>query len=136
MVIAHNAVPMQRCTFEVWDGDIGEAEVGAHLLRLAVDPDWPPGPLNLVDLTTIGTISIPDPDLVALLREGTILETELKTALIVGPELMREHASPAYDQVASATGVTVFTDSRAAAVHLGIDVDLALRLLVELRRTC
>ena len=135
MVIAHNAVPRQRCTFEVWDGDIDEAEVQAHLLRLAGDPDWPPGPLNLVDLTTIGTISIPDPDLVALLRQGTVLETELKTALIVLPELMREDAPPAYEQAASATGVTVFTDPRTAAVHLGVDVELALRLLVELRRT-
>jgi len=79
MAIAHRAVRSHSCTFEVWDGNIDEEEVRAHLLRLAEDPDWPPGTLNLVDLSTVGDISIPDPELVALLREGTLLETELKT---------------------------------------------------------
>jgi hypothetical protein len=82
MGIAHKAVGLHRCTFEVWNGDIDEEEVRAHLIRLAEDPDWPPGPLNLVDISTMGEVTVPDPDLVAPVREGTILGTELKTALI------------------------------------------------------
>ena len=34
MAIAHKSVGSQRCTFEVWDGDIDEEEVRAHILRL------------------------------------------------------------------------------------------------------
>ena len=92
MGIAHKADRAHRCTFEVWDGDIDEREVRAHLFRLAEDPDWPPGPLNLADLSTMGEVAIPDPELVALLHEGTVLETGLKTALVVRPERLAMNA--------------------------------------------
>lgn len=133
MAIAHKAVGSHGCTFEVWDGDIDEEEVRAHLLRLAVDPDWPPGTLNLVDLSTVRSISVPDPELVALLREGTVLETELKTALIV-PALIDADA-PQYEQAAHATGVTAFRDVRSASTHLGIPLETSLGLMNELRRS-
>ena len=82
-------------------------EVRAHLFRLAEDPNWPPGPLNLADLSTMGEVAIPDPELVALLHEGTVLETGLKTALVVRPELLAMNARQ-YDGAARATGVTAF----------------------------
>src|SRR4051794_27749540 len=106
MAIVHKAVGSQSCTFEVWDGDIDEAEVRAHILRIADDPDWPPGSLNLVDLSTAGEISIPDPALVALLREGTILETEPNTALVL-PKRLAETANE-YPEATDTTGVTTF----------------------------
>jgi hypothetical protein len=133
MAIVHQTVRSHGCTFEVWDGDIDDEEVRAHLLRLAEDPDWPPGALNLVDLSTVRTISIPDPALVALLREGTILETELKTAL-VAPEFVDARA-PRYDESARATGVTTFTDIRSASAHLGIPLQTSLSLLDRLRQS-
>jgi hypothetical protein len=134
MGIAHNAVGSHSCTFEVWDGDIDEEEVRAHLVRLAEDPDWPPGALNLADLTTMGNVSIPDPELVAILQEGTILETELKTALVVRPELIEANARQ-YQEVARATGVTAFTDLRSASEHLGIPPEISLSLMDALRRS-
>jgi hypothetical protein len=133
MAIAHKVVRSHSCTFEVWDGDIDEEEVRAHILRLAADRDWPPGALNLVDLSTVGNISIPDPELVALLREGTILETELKTALVV-PELVDADA-PQYQEAAHATGVTAFTDLRSASAHLGIPLEISLGLMERLRQS-
>jgi hypothetical protein len=117
----------------VWDGDIDEEEVRAHILRLAQDPDWPPGALNLVDLSTVGNISIPDPELVALLREGTVLETELKTALVV-PALVDVEA-PRYEEAADATGVTTFADLRSASAHLGIPPGVALGFMDQLRQS-
>jgi hypothetical protein len=134
MGIAHKAVGLHSCTFEVWDGDIDEEEVRAHLLRLAEDPDWPPGALNLADLTTMGDVSIPDPELVALLQEGTILETELRTALVVRPEFMEANARQ-YEDVARATGVTAFTDLRSASEHLGIPPQISLSLMEALRHS-
>jgi hypothetical protein len=133
MAIVHKAVRSHRCTFEVWDGDIDEEEVRAHILRLAEDPDWPPGALNLVDLSTVRSISVPDPELVALLREGTLLETELKTALVV-PELVDADA-PRYEEAARATGVTAFRDIRSASAHLGIPLETSLGLMDRLRQS-
>ena len=133
MTIAHMAIAEQRCTFEVWDGDIDEGEVRAHLLRLAEDPEWPPGALNLVDLSTMGDVTVPDPELVELLREGTILETELKTALVVSPEIIGTNR-PQYDEAARATGVTVFTDSHTASEHLGIPPEITQKVLELLRQ--
>lgn len=133
MTIAHESVTSQRCTFEVWDGDIDEEEVRAHILRLAEDRDWPPGALNLVDLSTARNISIPDPDLVALLREGTILETELKTALVV-PKIDGADAR-AYEESAQATGVTAFRDLPSASAHLGIPVQASLDIIQRLRQS-
>ena len=133
MPIVHQAVSSYRCTFEVWDGDIDEDEVRAHLLRLAEDPDWPPGALNLVDLSTVGNISVPDPELVALLREGTILETELKTAL-VAPDLINPD-TPAYRESADATGVSTFRDVQSACAHLGLPLGASLGLMKQLRQS-
>jgi hypothetical protein len=132
--IAHISVASHSCTFEVWDGDIDEVEVHAHLFRLAEDPAWPPGVLNLVDLTTVGSVSIPDPELVALLREGTLLEKKLKTALVVRPELLDTNA-PRYDEAARATGVRVFGDLGAASDHLGIPVEASVEFVEGLRQS-
>jgi hypothetical protein len=134
MGIAHRAVRAHNCTFEVWDGDIDEAEVRAHLMRLAEDPEWPPGQLNLADLSTMRKVSIPDPELVALLREGTLLETELRTALVVRPAVVAANV-PQYEEAARATGVTAFTDVRSASEHLGIPHATTLRYLESLRQS-
>ena len=134
MGIVHEAVGSHRCTFEVWDGDIDEREVVGHLSRLAEDREWPPGPLNLVDLTTVRNITIPDPELVALLREGTVLETELKTALVVRADVINAGAHT-YNEAADATGVTAFTDLRAASAHLGVPLQTSLRHLQRLRQS-
>ena len=134
MGIVHLAVASYSCTFEIWDGDITEAEVRAHLARLAEDALWPPGLLNLVDLSTVGSISIPDPELVALLREGTILENELNTALVVRSEFIGANA-PRYDEAARATGVNAFTDVRSASAHLGIPLEESLSIMERLRQS-
>jgi hypothetical protein len=132
MGISHIAVDSYGCTFEVWDGDVDEAEVRAHLVRLAEDVHWPPGILNLVDLSTVGDISIPDPELVSLLREGTVLEHELRTALVVRLEFLSENA-PTYDDAARVTGVTAFTELSAASEHLAIPLEVSLRFMQLLR---
>ena len=134
MGIVHIAVASHSCTFEIWDGDIDDAEVHAHLFRLAEDAAWPPGSLNLVDLSTVGAISIPDPELIALLREGTILENELKTALVVRSEFL-DASAPQYDEAARATGATAFAEIRSASDHLGIPLQVSLNFMERLRKS-
>lgn len=134
MGIAHKAIANYECTFEVWDGDIDEAEVRAHLVRIAEDPEWPPGALVLADLSTMGDVTVPDPELVAILREGTVLETELRTALVVPPALMATDA-PNFDEAARATGVATFTDARSASHHLGIPPEITRLVLGRLRQS-
>ena len=134
MGIVHLAVASHQCTFEIWDGDIDQSEVHAHLFRLAEDAAWPPGALNLVDLSTVGTISIPDPELIALLREGTVLENEFKTALVVRSEFL-DPSAPQYDEAARATGATAFAEIRSASEHLGIPLQVSLNFMERLRQS-
>jgi hypothetical protein len=80
----------------------------------------------------MGKVSIPDPDLVALLREGTVLERELRTALVVRGEFIAEAGSQ-FDEAASATGVTTFATLSAASLHLGISPAISLPIIERLR---
>ena len=61
------------CTIAVWDGNLTSEDMQQQMLRLASDPEWPPGPRQLVDGTTLGTVILPDPELLELLYEGTKL---------------------------------------------------------------
>ena len=60
MSIRYRADRALGCTIAIWDGDITADDARQHLVRLAGDPDWPPGALHLADLTTIGNIIVPD----------------------------------------------------------------------------
>jgi hypothetical protein len=56
-------------TVVVWDGNVSTGQANAHLVRLAEDLWWPPGPLHLLDLTTAASVAVHDPELVRLLVE-------------------------------------------------------------------
>ena len=70
----------------------------------------------------------------ALLREGTVLEQTLKTALVVRPEFL-DADPPRYDEAARATGVTAFGDLGAASDHLGIPVEASAGFVERLRQS-
>ena len=87
MAIAYRADRELGCTISVWDGVVTGADVRQHLVRLAGDRDWPPrGNLHLSDLTTVTKATVPDPELLELLYEGTNVATDLKVAVVVRPE--------------------------------------------------
>ena len=132
MGIAYRVDPSTGCTTSVWDGNIGPGDVQQHLLLLAADRGWPPGPLHLTDLTTITRADIPDPELLDLLYEGTNLAEELKVAVVVHPEFLRS-SGPQFTTAASAMRAMTFTDLDPACAHLGIDAAAARVAISDLR---
>ena len=132
MGIAYRVDPSSGCTTSVWDGNIGPGDVQQHLLLLAADRGWPPGPLHLTDLTTITRADIPDPELLDLLYEGTNLAEELKVAVVVHPEFLRS-SGPQFTTAASEMRAMTFTDLDPACAHLGIDAAAARATISDLR---
>ena len=101
-------------------------------MRIAEDPDWPPGRLHLTDLSTVGTAAIPDTQLVELLYEGTNLGEELKLAVVVRDEFA------AGGDVRFASGLkqlegAVFANLNAACEYLGVDTQTVREITGELR---
>jgi hypothetical protein len=47
--------PSLGCTFVLWHGDVTPAESNENLARVLADPEFPPGPRWLVDMTTAHT---------------------------------------------------------------------------------
>ncbi len=119
MPIRYRADRALGCTIAVWDGDITGEDALKHVLRLAEDTDWPPGSLHLADLRTVATVSIPDPELVELLFEGTTLATDIKIAVIVRPDFLSA-PDPRYDTSMGTMNATAFTELDAACEYLGV----------------
>jgi hypothetical protein len=95
-------------------------------MRLSADADWPPGGRHLIDGTTADSISLPDPELVELLFEGT----EVRRAAVVRPELADDELR-AYT---AALDFTTFTDRNAACAYLGVDSVAVDAVIEELRQ--
>ena len=133
MGIAYRADRSLGCTVSVWDGTVTAADVRHHLIRLAGDNDWPPGRLHLTDLTTITKATVPDPELVDLLYEGTNAAEKLKVAVVVrsdprfAPELRYANAA---EELAAIT----FVDLAVACAYLGVSQDAIQATISELRQ--
>ena len=120
------------CTTSVWDGSIDAHDVQQHLFRLAEDHSWPPGPLHLTDLTTMTRATIPNPELLDLLYEGTNLAEELKVAVVVRSEFLRRPALR-FKSATREIGAKTFADLDLACAYLGIGAAWARTTLEDLR---
>jgi hypothetical protein len=133
MGIAHTVVPDLGLTIVVWHGDVSEDDSINHLVHLAEDPHWPPGLLHLTDMRTVGNVTLPDPELLELLFDGSHWRDEdLEKVVIVAAELLR---STTVEDAAAALGMnaTVFGDVASACAHLRIDATPMVGALDELR---
>lgn len=133
MPIRYRADHLLGCTIAVWDGDITGDDALQHVFRIAEDRDWPPGSLHLADLTTVGTVSIPDPELVELLFEGTTLAADIRIAVIVRPDFVSA-ADARYETSMGTMHATTFTELDAACVYLGLDSRDVAAVIEALRR--
>jgi hypothetical protein len=133
MAIAYRADRSHACTVSVWDGDVTADDVRHHLARLAVDEDWPAGPAHLTDLTTIKTADVPDPELLALLYEGTTLAEDLKIAVVVRAEPRFEPALR-YETATAKLAATTFDDLGTACRYLGVSAPAMQATIAELRQ--
>lgn len=133
MGIAHRAEPSVGCTFDVWDGEVSTEDVREHLVRLAVDRDWPAGQGHLTDLTTLAKATVPEPEVLDALYEGTGLGHDLKVAVVVPagfpPDIDLSYTTLTEELVAGS-----FTDVGLACAYLGVDEARARVILDELRQ--
>jgi hypothetical protein len=111
-------------TASVWDGSVTGEDARNHLLSLAADSDWPPGPLQLSDLTTLQEAAIPDEELVDLLYEGTKLYSDIKIVLVLTPEML--YPPKALRNVAT----MIFTDLDRASRFLEVD-EATVRTMID-----
>jgi hypothetical protein len=122
-------------TLVVWDGDITGDEAEDQVRTLRADPDWPPGPLHLLDTTTVTSAPlVANTKLVEMLTE--IAEKKvIRFAVIANGDATGEAAR--FQSEATAAGVSqviVFNDVSAACSWLGIDLPATRATLADLRR--
>ena len=133
MGIAHRLLPDLGLTVVVWHGEVTADDSAHHLVRLADEPCWPPGSLHLTDMRTVRTVTLPDPELLELMFEGSHWRDEdLKKVVIVSAQLL---PSARVQDAAVALGMNadVFGDVADACAQLRIDPVAISALLEELR---
>jgi hypothetical protein len=132
MSIRYRADRALGCTIAVWDGPITGEDARKHLVQLASDRDWPPGPLHLADLATTTAVSIPDPELVELLFEGGTLAGEIRIAVVMRPDFLGE-VDARYDMSIGAMNAVTFVELGAACAYLDVDSGAVSAIIQELR---
>jgi hypothetical protein len=133
MGIAHRLLPNLGLTIVMWHGAVTAKDSLNHLMRLAEEPCWPPGLLHLTDMRTVTTVTLPDPELLELLFDGSHWRDEdLDKVVIVAAELLRKST---VEDAASALGMNahVVGDIASACAHLRIDPIPITHTLEELR---
>jgi hypothetical protein len=128
--IRHDIDEKLGLTVVVWDGDCSEHETLDHLVRLAEDTRWPPGPRQLSDVRTLIRATMPPRDLVAELIAGTDLHRTLQRVVVARPSRVESGNIPSMASVFGMNGATMFTDLDTAAAHLGVDV-ATIRIMVD-----
>ena len=135
MTIGYRIYKTLGLTLVVWDGDITGDEAEDQIRTLRADPDWPPGPLHLLDTTTATSAPrVANTKLVEMLTE--IAEKKvIRFAVIANGDATGEAAG--FQSEATTAGVSqviVFNDVSAACSWLGIDLPATRATLADLRR--
>jgi hypothetical protein len=120
-------------TLVVWDGNITGDEAEDGVRRLKDDPEWPPGPLHLLDTTSVTSAPIvANTKLLEMLNE--IAEAKLIRFAVVASGALAE--ATRFQKEATEIGVSqvvVFSDLSAACSWLDIDFDATRSTLDDLR---
>ena len=133
MGILHRVVPDLGLTVVLWYDAITDEESVEHLVRLAADPEWRPGLPHLTDMRTVTSVTLPDPELVELLFEGSHWRDEdFVQVVVVSPALLQ--TTTVQDNAASlGMNAKPFGDIAAACARLEVDPIRVSATLAELR---
>ena len=129
MGIGYRINPDLGLTVMVWDGDVTAEECRRLSIELADDPAWPPGPLQIIDVTTLGNLNLSDPELVTLLTDATKLLEDIKLVLVVTPDDLYPQREARWNAV-RAVPVMSFTDLDRASTFLEVD-QATVRAMVD-----
>jgi hypothetical protein len=119
-------------TVEVWDGDVTADDCRRHLIELAEDPLWPPGLREIIDVTTLGDLSLPDPELVNMLVEAKNLLDDIKLVLVLTPDDLYPKREARWNAV-RALPVMSFTDLDRASTFLDVDQATVRAIVADVR---
>src|SRR5689334_7738402 len=119
MPIVYLADGTLGCTISIWHGDVTRRDQRRHAIQLSSDPNWPAGPRHLVDGTTITTLTMPEPDLLELMYEGTNVVDELRVAAVLRAGFF-DKPGGAYKTPSHEFYIAAFTDLDAASAYLGL----------------
>lgn len=131
--IRHDISEKFGLTVVVWDGDVSELESLDHLVRLAEDTRWPPGPRHLADLRTLGRATMPPRELVEELIAGTDLHRTLERVVLARPTRAGSGNIPATAATFGMNATTIFSDLDAACAHLGVDAKTVSGMIDSVR---
>ena len=132
MSIAYRLDRALGFTLVVWHGDVTAQDTVDHLVELAADRQWPPGRLLLTDITSARRVTLPDPQLLDLLLEGTDLRERLEKVVVVPAAILRGQT---IEKAATSLRMDAkpFGDLDAACRHLGLATATVRAQIDELR---
>jgi len=120
-------------TLVVWDGVVTGYDAEEQARRLRADPDWPPGSLHVLDVTSVSSVpTVADTKLVEMLAE--MAETRQIRFAVIASDAFAE--ATRFQEAASAVGVSrviVFNELSTACTWLGVDLTATRAALSALR---
>jgi hypothetical protein len=134
--IAYRCDTNLRCTFIMFDGGVTLDQWRGHLAGIVGDPAFPPGPLMLGDLSTVGDGPGITTDVIAeMVRRWRTHATGLglTRCAIVATGALDQARQFVVELEGSGLSVMVFDDPWAACTWLGLDTEAARTILKELR---
>ena len=121
-------------TLVVWDGAITGDDAEDHVRSLFDDPEWPPGPLHLLDATSAASVPIVANTKLVDLAVNAAETRRVRFALV---QHMGFDEATYFEREASSRGlsqVIVFNDISTACTWLGLDVGPIRATVTEMRR--
>jgi len=133
VAIAYQLYKALGLTVVVWDGVVTGYDAEEQVRRLRADPDWPPGPLHVLDVTSVSSVlTVADTKLIEMLAE--MADTRQIRFAVIANDAFDEAAR--FQEAASAVGVSrviVFNELSTACTWLGLEVTATRAALGALR---
>lgn len=133
VAIAYRLDPLLGLTLVVWDGVVTGHDAEEQVRRLRADPDWPPGPRHVLDVTSVRSVpTVADTKLIDMMAEMAEMR-EIRFAVIASDAF---DEATRFQEAASAVGVSrviVFNELSTACTWLGIDLAATRTALSALR---
>ncbi len=134
MGIGYRLDSSRGLTLVVWDGAITGDDAEGHVRSLFDDPEWPPGPLHLLDATSASSVPIVANTKLVDLAVNAAETRRVRFALV---QHMGFDEATYFEREASSRGlsqVIVFNDISTACTWLGLDVGPIRATVAEMRR--
>ncbi len=129
MGIGYRIDPDLGLTVVVWDGRVTGEDCRRHLITLAEDTRWPPGPRQITDVSSLRDFVPADPELIDILAEGLDVIGDLKLVLVVTAGGLYPESEARFKATRD-SATMIFTDLDRASRYLSVD-EATVRAMVD-----